>query len=126
MHPDHVAPLGVWLGSSESAGFTGRLFELAGGLIRVAQGWMRGPEFDNGERWEAAQIGPVIRSLLEAAADLLPDATGGALLLGVDGVCVISHGSSSAAAIVNAVRVAAACVRGDVVANLRGVRVDAG
>ena len=30
----------------------------------------------------------------------LPDNTGGALLLGVDGVCVISHGSSSATAIV--------------------------
>jgi glycerol-3-phosphate acyltransferase PlsX len=44
--------------------------------------------------------------MLEAAADLLPDNTGGALLLGVKGVCVISHGSSSATAIVNAVRVA--------------------
>ena len=28
------------------------------------------------------------------------------MLLGVDGVCIISHGSSSARAIVNAVRVA--------------------
>jgi glycerol-3-phosphate acyltransferase PlsX len=35
-----------------------------------------------------------------------PDNTGGAMLLGVDGVCVISHGSSSAKAIVSAVRVA--------------------
>ena len=49
-------------------------------------------------------------ALLEAAAPLLPDNTGGALLLGVDGVCVISHGSSSATAIVNAVRVARDCV----------------
>ena len=38
--------------------------------------------------------------LLEAAGVLDPDSTGGAVLLGVDGVCVISHGSSSARAIV--------------------------
>ena len=44
--------------------------------------------------------------LLEAADGLDPDITGGAVLLGVDGVCVISHGSSSARAIVNAARVA--------------------
>ena len=51
--------------------------------------------------------------LLEAATPLLPDNTGGAMLLGVDGVCVISHGSSSATAIVNAVRVARDCVTGE-------------
>jgi glycerol-3-phosphate acyltransferase PlsX len=44
--------------------------------------------------------------LLEAAADILPDNTGGAMLLGVKGVCIISHGASSATAIVNAIRVA--------------------
>jgi glycerol-3-phosphate acyltransferase PlsX len=35
-----------------------------------------------------------------------PDNTGGAMLLGIDGVCVISHGSSSARAVVSAVKVA--------------------
>ncbi len=44
--------------------------------------------------------------LLPLAATLDPDSTGGAMLLGVDGVCVISHGSSSAAAMVNAITVA--------------------
>ncbi|MHB8329539.1 MAG: phosphate acyltransferase PlsX [Acidimicrobiales bacterium] len=44
--------------------------------------------------------------LAPLAADFDPDNTGGAMLLGVDGVCVISHGSSSARAIVSAVRVA--------------------
>jgi glycerol-3-phosphate acyltransferase PlsX len=58
--------------------------------------------------------------MLEAAADLLPDNTGGALLLGVKGVCVISHGSSSATAIVNAVRLAATCVEAGVVEALAG------
>ena len=40
------------------------------------------------------------------AAELDPENTGGAMLLGVDGVCVISHGSSSATAMFNAIRVA--------------------
>ena len=48
--------------------------------------------------------GPAARSC--PSAELDPDATGGAMLLGVDGVCIISHGSSSARAVVNAVRVA--------------------
>ena len=74
----------------------------------------------------AAVSGPIKLRMLEAASDLLPDQTGGALLLGVEGVCVISHGSSSAAAIVNAIRVAATCVRADVVGSLRGVMAHAG
>ena len=44
--------------------------------------------------------------LLPLAHALDPENTGGAMLLGVDGVCVISHGSSSAVAIVNAITVA--------------------
>jgi glycerol-3-phosphate acyltransferase PlsX len=56
----------------------------------------------------------------------MPDETGGAMLLGVDGVCVISHGSSGERAIVNAVAVAASCARNDVVGRLRGVMADAG
>ena len=48
-----------------------------------------------------------------------PDTTGGAMLLGVDGVCIISHGSSSATAIVNAVRVAKEMVEAEVVERLR-------
>jgi phosphate acyltransferase len=44
--------------------------------------------------------------LVPIAAELDPENTGGAMLLGVDGVCVISHGSSSATAMVNAIRIA--------------------
>jgi phosphate acyltransferase len=46
---------------------------------------------------------PVLMPLNE---QLDPETHGGAMLLGIDGVCIISHGSSSAKAIVNAVRVA--------------------
>ncbi len=48
----------------------------------------------------------VIPELLPLAAELDPEGTGGAMLLGVDGVSVISHGSSSATAMVNAITVA--------------------
>jgi glycerol-3-phosphate acyltransferase PlsX len=41
------------------------------------------------------------------------------MLLGVDGVCIISHGSSSARAILNAVRVADHAVREGLVDQLR-------
>ena len=44
--------------------------------------------------------------LLPLNEQLDPESYGGAMLLGIDGVCIISHGSSSAKAIVNAVRVA--------------------
>ncbi len=51
--------------------------------------------------------------LMPLVAEFEPENTGGAMLLGTDGVCVISHGSSSATAMMNAVRVAHECaVRG--------------
>ncbi len=57
--------------------------------------------------------------LAPLAEDLDPDGTGGAVLLGVKGVCVISHGSSNARAIVSAVRVAHEAVTGDLVGRLQ-------
>jgi glycerol-3-phosphate acyltransferase PlsX len=57
--------------------------------------------------------------LLPIAEDLDPDAHGGAILLGVDGVSVISHGSSSARAVKNALRVAHDLAAGGVVDALR-------
>ena len=61
-------------------------------------------------------VGPVIDELYES---LEPERFGGAMLLGVDGVCVISHGSSNAKAILNAIKVAREMVDEDVVAELR-------
>ena len=45
-------------------------------------------------------------ALLPLYGQLDPNNTGGAMLLGLNGVCIISHGSSNDTAIVNAVRVA--------------------
>jgi glycerol-3-phosphate acyltransferase PlsX len=58
-------------------------------------------------------------ALLPLYTTLDPDYTGGAMLLGVDGVCIISHGSSSATAVVNAVRVASEMVAAGIVDHLR-------
>ena len=44
----------------------------------------------------------VTEAIMPFMAEIDPDSYGGALLLGVDGVCIISHGSSSARAIVGA------------------------
>jgi len=46
----------------------------------------------------------LIPALMPYATHIDPEETGGAMLLGVDGLCIISHGSSSARAIFNAVR----------------------
>jgi glycerol-3-phosphate acyltransferase PlsX len=59
-----------------------------------------------------------LAALMPLAEELDPETYGGAMLLGVDGVCIISHGSSSARAIVNAVGLAAEMVTGDLVGRL--------
>jgi glycerol-3-phosphate acyltransferase PlsX len=48
-----------------------------------------------------------------------PESTGGAILLGVDGVCIISHGSSSARAMVNGIKVASDMVQCGIVEEIR-------
>ena len=63
-----------------------------------------------------AQMWPHLEPLV---LELDPDTHGGAMLLGVDGVCIISHGSSSARAITNACRIARDMVEGDLVGHLR-------
>jgi len=72
MAPENVAPLVVWLGSTDSAGVTGRVFEVEGGIISVADGWQHGPREDKGARWAPEEIGPVVRRLLAEAPDPAP------------------------------------------------------
>ncbi|TNC24922.1 SDR family oxidoreductase [Amycolatopsis alkalitolerans] len=67
MAPENVSPLVVWLGSAESAAVTGRVFEVEGGKVSVAQPWRHGPATDKGARWEPAELGPVVAELLERA-----------------------------------------------------------
>ena len=86
-------------------GFTGNVaLKTLEGALRMFAGLVFGVLDSTDEAREAARV--ILPLLLDAAGDLDPDATGGAMLLGVEGVCVISHGSSSAKAIVNAIELA--------------------
>ncbi len=64
-------------------------------------------------------------ALLPALAPLYrtldPDTYGGAILLGVNGVCIISHGSTGASAMFNAINVAREMVDHEMVTELRDV-----
>jgi NAD(P)-dependent dehydrogenase (short-subunit alcohol dehydrogenase family) len=67
MDPGNVAPLVVWLGSPQSAHVTGRVFEVEGGKVAVADGWQHGAAVDKGARWNPAELGPVVDDLLAKA-----------------------------------------------------------
>jgi len=69
MDPANVSPLVVWLGSVESGDVTGRMFEVEGGIIGIAEGYNHGPRFDKGARWDPAEVGPVVADLLREAAE---------------------------------------------------------
>ena len=72
MAPENVSPLVVWLGSSQSRDVTGRVFEVEGGVIRVAEGWARGAEANKGARWDPAELGPVVTDLLAQSRTPMP------------------------------------------------------
>jgi glycerol-3-phosphate acyltransferase PlsX len=99
-------------------GFTGNvaLKALEGGMHSLVSALLGAFDVDDATRAAAEVLLPALSPLY---AQLDPENTGGAMLLGVDGVCIISHGSSSAKAIVNACRVAAEMVEADVVGALR-------
>lgn len=99
-------------------GFTGNvaLKTLEGALTFIVKAVL--DVIDTNEETRAA--GAVLFDYLApVAATLSPDNQGGALLLGLDGICVISHGSSNATAIMNAIRVAAEMDASGVVARTR-------
>jgi len=72
MAPENISPLVVWLGSIESKDVTGKMFEVEGGIIRVAEGWAHGPQVDKGARWDPAELGPVVTELLAKARPPVP------------------------------------------------------
>ena len=72
MAPENVAPLVAWLASTDSAGVSGRVFEVEGGKVSVADGWHRGRVIDNGARWEPIDLGQAVRTLLDEAPEPSP------------------------------------------------------
>ncbi len=74
--PENVAPLVVWLGSAASAGVTGQVFEVMGGRIGVIEGFRRGPFVQQEDRWDPAQLGPIVADLVarsEPPQPVVPD-----------------------------------------------------
>lgn len=65
MAPENISPLVAWLASDEAGDVTGRVFEIAGGEIKLSDGWRATSEVTRDARWEAAELGAVVAKLLK-------------------------------------------------------------
>lgn len=65
--PANIAPLVVWLGSTQSAGVTGRVFTVTGGEIGVAETWIKGPTVQKNGRWNPDELTEKIPDLVNRA-----------------------------------------------------------
>jgi phosphate acyltransferase len=98
-------------------GFTGNVIlkTLEGGVGFIVDALRETLKSSTGGKLAGAVIKPKLKSLL---TELDPTNYGGAMLLGVEGVCIISHGSSSARSIASAIGVARDVVAANVVQQL--------
>jgi NAD(P)-dependent dehydrogenase (short-subunit alcohol dehydrogenase family) len=69
LSPRWIAPIVTWLASAESKDVTGRVFDVTGQALSVAEGWHRGPTADPVD--DPAELGPVVQKLV---ADARPNA----------------------------------------------------
>jgi phosphate acyltransferase len=99
-------------------GFTGNvvLKTLEGGMKTVVKALLAAFAAEDHYKPHADALLPALLPLYEM---LDPETYGGAILLGVDGVCIIAHGSSSERAIVNGIQVARDMVEHGMVEELR-------
>lgn len=72
MAPDNVAPVVVWLASAESKAVTGRVFEVMGGRLGVAEGWRHGPVVQREGALDPHDVGAAVEQLLAAATEPTP------------------------------------------------------
>lgn len=98
-------------------GFTGNV------VLKTMEGTLKGiikamlEAFGSSPEVQAHADG-LMPALLPLYETLDPETYGGAILLGVDGVCMIAHGSSSERAIVNGIRTAREMVEADIVGEI--------
>lgn len=98
-------------------GFTGNVaLKTLEGALRFVMSSVLGVIGTNDETKAAGDA--LFPYLLPLASQLTPENQGGAMLLGLKGICVISHGSSNATAIMNALRIAAEMDAAGVVAKV--------
>ncbi len=69
--PANVSPFVAWLASGQSRETTGRVWEIVGGTITVFDGYRREQTTDIGKRWDAAEVGGAVASLLADARPLV-------------------------------------------------------
>jgi len=106
-------------------GFTGNVvLKTLEGAVKAVVGGVLGALTSSDEVKQAARA--VMPALAPLAEELDPDTYGGAVLLGVNGVCVISHGSSGARAVVSAIKVAHHAVEEGLVARIEAVIASSG
>jgi glycerol-3-phosphate acyltransferase PlsX len=99
-------------------GFTGNVvLKTLEGSVRVVVDALLTVMTSTDETRAAAKV--LLPALLPLQAELDPDTYGGAMLLGVDGVCIISHGSSSGVAMLNAITLARDLVEAGLVDEIR-------
>jgi NAD(P)-dependent dehydrogenase (short-subunit alcohol dehydrogenase family) len=65
LSPRWIAPLVTWLASAASRDVTGRVFDVSGQAVAIAEGWHRGPTA--APVADAAELGPVIDDLMAQA-----------------------------------------------------------
>jgi NAD(P)-dependent dehydrogenase (short-subunit alcohol dehydrogenase family) len=65
--PANVSPLVAFLASSASKAVTGRIWEVTGGRISVMDGYREEASIHADRRWDPAELGPLLSSLLEGA-----------------------------------------------------------
>ena len=70
--PANIAPLVVWLGSTRSAAVTGRVFNVRGGRISVAEGWRAGPGIDGQRAWDPWELDELVPDLVARAQPNAP------------------------------------------------------
>ncbi len=101
-------------------GFTGNvvLKTLEGGVKALIKALLAAFGSEPAYQAHADALLPALLPLYET---LDPDTYGGAILLGVDGVCTISHGSAKAKAMANGIRVAKEMVEHRIVDEIRDV-----
>jgi glycerol-3-phosphate acyltransferase PlsX len=99
-------------------GFTGNvvLKTLEGGMRTIVAAMLDAFASEAHYKPHADALMPALLPLYET---LSPDTYGGAVLLGVDGVCIISHGSSGETAIANGIGVARDMIEHDMVGAIR-------
>jgi glycerol-3-phosphate acyltransferase PlsX len=89
---------------------------LEGGLKMLMSEILKAATSEEKYRPHAEALLPALLPLYE---QMSPDTYGGATLLGVDGVCIISHGSSSSTAMLNGIKVAQEMVEHRIVDEIR-------